>query len=121
MAKPKTVEEYIKAAPKERQAKLREMRAILKKAAPKAWEAMKWGSPVFETTRILFAYAAFREYVNFMPTPAVIRAFKKDLAAYATGKATVKFPLEKPLPKSLITRMAKYRVKDLRENDAKWM
>jgi uncharacterized protein YdhG (YjbR/CyaY superfamily) len=48
-------------------------------------------------------------------------AFKKDLVKYETGKATVKFPLEKPLPKGLITKMAKYRVKESKEKDVRWM
>jgi uncharacterized protein YdhG (YjbR/CyaY superfamily) len=56
-----------------------------------------------------------------MPTPPIITAFKDDLKGYATGKATVKFPLDKPLPKALITRMAKRRVKDLKEHDIRWM
>jgi len=46
--KPTTIAEYINSAPKEAQSKLREIRAILKKVAPKATEALKWGSPVFE-------------------------------------------------------------------------
>ena len=57
-AKPITVDEYINTAPKEAQKKLREMRAILKKVAPKANEGLKWGYPVFEEKRILFSYAA---------------------------------------------------------------
>jgi len=53
--KPKTVDEYINAAPVEAQEKLMEIRSILKQVAPKATEALKWGSPVFEEKRILFA------------------------------------------------------------------
>jgi uncharacterized protein YdhG (YjbR/CyaY superfamily) len=55
--KPKTVDEYIDAAPREAQEKLREIRAILKQVAPNAGETLKWGSPVFEEKRILFSYA----------------------------------------------------------------
>jgi uncharacterized protein YdhG (YjbR/CyaY superfamily) len=121
MAKPKTISEYISQAPKEAQKKLREIRMILKKAAPKATEAVKWGAPIFEEKRILFAFNAIKGNISFMPTPRVLQAFKKDLAKYATGKATVKFPLDTPLPKSLITKLAKYRVKDVRDNDARWM
>ena len=56
MSKPTTVDEYIDSFPENIQAKLRELRAILKEIAPDATEAMKWGSPVFEEKRILFAY-----------------------------------------------------------------
>src|SRR5215211_8046835 len=66
--RPTTVSEYIKAAPKESQKHLREIRAILKSAAPRATETIKWGSPVLEDRRILFSYSAFKSHLNFMPT-----------------------------------------------------
>lgn len=119
--RPKTVTEYIKAAPKEAQQKLREMRAILKKVAPKATEGLKWGTPVFEEKRILFAYAAYKSHLNFMPTQASIIPFKEELKEYKTGKDTIQFPYDKPLPKLLIRKIAAYRAKDVRENDARWM
>jgi uncharacterized protein YdhG (YjbR/CyaY superfamily) len=121
MARPKTVAEYIDAAPKESRAKLKEMRGILKKAAPGASEAIKWGAPTLAYKRILFAYNAIKGNISFMPTPPVIKAFAKEIKGYASGKATVKVPLEKPLPKSLITKMAKYRVKESKEKDVRWM
>jgi uncharacterized protein YdhG (YjbR/CyaY superfamily) len=119
--RPKTIAEYIAAAPKDRQKKLREMRALLKKAAPGAKEGVKWGAPVLEYKRILFAFAAFKSHIGFMPTPPVMRAFKKDLAKYKTGKGSVQFPYDKPLPKALITKMAKFRVKEAKEKDVRWM
>jgi uncharacterized protein YdhG (YjbR/CyaY superfamily) len=119
--RPKTVDEYVANAPKEAQRKLREMRATLKKAAPGATEAIKWGSPTFSYTRILFAYAAFKNHMSLMPTPSVIRALKKDLAKYKTTAGGIQFPYDAPLPKALITKVAKLRVKQLKENDVRWM
>lgn len=116
-----TITEYIKASPKEAQPKLKELRAILKKVAPKAKEAIKWGSPVFEEKRILFAFTAFKTHINFMPTRSTLVMFKNDLKDFVTGKDTVQFPYDKPLPKTLIKKLATYRVLDVRENDAKWM
>jgi uncharacterized protein YdhG (YjbR/CyaY superfamily) len=119
--RPTTVTEYINAAPKETQKKLREIRAILKKVAPKAEEKIKWGSPVFEEKRILFAFTAHKSHLNFMPTRSTLRHFKKELAEYTTGMDTIQFPYDKPLPKTLITRIASFRARDVRENDAHWM
>jgi uncharacterized protein YdhG (YjbR/CyaY superfamily) len=116
-----TVTEYINAAPKEAQKKLREIRAILKEVAPKATETLKWGSPVFEEKRILFSYSAFKSHLNFMPTHSSIEPFKKELAAFKTGKDTIQFPYDKPLPRTLIRKIAAFRAKDVRENDARWM
>ncbi len=63
------------------------MRAILKEIAPTATEAVKWGSPVCEEGRILFAFSAYKNHINFMPTPAALEPFKEDLKNYKTGKA----------------------------------
>lgn len=119
--KPTTVDEYIAQAPKEAKEKLIEMRSILKSLVPNATEAIKWGSPVFEEKRILFAYMAFKKHMNFMPTPSSLAPFEKELAGYVTGKGTIQFPYNQPLPKELILKIAAYRVKDVRENDARWM
>lgn len=120
-AKPTTVTEYIAAAPREAQQKLREIRTILRQVAPNATETLKWGSPVFEERRILFAFAAFKSHLNFVPTPSAMKPFRKELAKYTTGKGSIQFPYDRPLPKTLIRKIAAFRVKELNERDAKWM
>ena len=120
-AKPTTVEEYIRSAPKEAQAKLREIRAVLKKVAPRAKEKLKWGSPVFEAGRILFSYSAHKSHLNFSPTGPAMAPFKEDLTKFKTGKDTVQCPYDKPLPKVLIRKIAAFRAKQVRESDARWM
>jgi uncharacterized protein YdhG (YjbR/CyaY superfamily) len=120
MAKKETVDQYINAAPVEAQKKLREIRALLKKIAPKATEALKWGSPVLIEKRILFAYSAFRTHLNFMPTRSALIPFKKELSHYKTGKDTIQFPYDQPLPKALIKKIATYRVKEVKAG-ALWM
>lgn len=121
VVKAKTVSEYINQAPKDVQKKLRELRSILKEAAPKAEESIRWGTPAFSYQRILFTYAVYKKHIGFYPTPAVLQAFEKELASFETGKGSIKFSLDKPLPTALIKRIAKYRVKELKERDAKWM
>ena len=120
-SRPTTVTEYIEAAPQEAQAKLREIRAVLNKVAPSAAETLKWGSPVFEEGRILFSYSAHKSHLNFSPTGPAMEPFKEELAKYKTGKDTIQFPYDKPLPKGLIQKIARFRLKQVRENDARWM
>jgi uncharacterized protein YdhG (YjbR/CyaY superfamily) len=120
-AKPTTVDEYIDAVPKEAQEKLRELRAILKEIAPDATETLKWGQPVFEEERILFSYAAYKSHLNFVPTGPAMEPFKEELTEYKTGKDSIQFPYDKPLPKKLIRKIAASRAGDVRENDARWM
>lgn len=119
--KPKTVEEYIEAAPQHAQKKLREIRAILKKVAPGAKEILKWGSPVFEDGRILFSYSAHKSHLNFSPTGPAMEPFQEELAKFKTGKDTVQFPYDRPLPKVLIRKLAAFRAKQVKESDARWM
>ena len=116
-----TVEEYIQSAPEQSRAKLVEIRAILKTVAPNAKEVIKWGSPMFEENRILFSYRAYRSHINFMPTRKTLDHFRQELENYQTGKDTIQFPYDKPLPKGLIKKIATHRAKDVRENDARWM
>ncbi|HUG73511.1 MAG TPA: DUF1801 domain-containing protein, partial [Steroidobacteraceae bacterium] len=84
-------------------------------------EAIKWGSPVFEDRRILFAFSAHKAHINFAPTPAAMKPFRNELAKYKTGKGTLQIPYDKPVPEALVRKIALFRVKDVRENDARWM
>lgn len=119
--RPSTVSQYIAGAPEESRPMLRELRALLKKVAPKAKEAIKWGSPVFEEKRILFAFNAHSTHINFMPTRTTLDHFREELEEFKTGKDTIQLPYDKPLPKQLIKKIARHRARDVKENDAKWM
>ncbi|SRR6266576_6216 len=119
-ARPKSITEYINAAPKEAQKKLREMRACIREAAPGAKESLKWGMPAFSYRRILVTFAAFRHHIGFYPTPSAVRAFATDLSKFATAKGSIQFPLEKPLPLPLIRKITAFRVRESIEEDGKW-
>lgn len=119
--KPTTVSAYINSAPAEARGMLKELRTLLKKVAPAAKESIKWGAPVFEEDRILFAIKANKTHINFMPTRTTLDHFREELNDFKTGKDTIKLPYGKPIPKALITRIARFRAKDVRENGATWM
>jgi uncharacterized protein YdhG (YjbR/CyaY superfamily) len=118
--KPETIAEYIKAAPKETRAKLREMYTCIRKAAPGAEEGLKWSMPAFSYQRILVTFAAFRHHIGFYPTPSAVKVFQKDLSKYKTAKGSIQFPLDKPLPLGLIRKITQFRVKESLESDIKW-
>ncbi len=114
------VDRYIDDAPLEAQEKLRELRAILREVAPKATETVKWGYPVLEEKRIIFSYSAHKTHLNFMPTRSTLEPFKKELADYTTGKDTIQFLYDKPLPKELICKIATFRAREV-QTGALWM
>ena len=119
--KPKTIDEYIAAAPAIAQKRLREMRRCLRAAAPDAEEALKWGSPALSYETILFIFAAHKNHISLYPTPAAIKAFAKELRDYRTSSSTIQFPFDKPLPADLIRRIADYRVSAVVADGALWM
>jgi uncharacterized protein YdhG (YjbR/CyaY superfamily) len=119
-ARPKTITEYINAAPKETQMKLREMRACIRAAAPGAQESLKWGMPAFSYRRILVTFGAFKHHVGFYPTSSAVTAFADELSKFATAKGSIQFPLEKPLPLPLIRKITAFRVRQSVEEDKKW-
>ena len=119
-ASPKSITEYISAAPKEAQKKLREMRACIRTSAPGAKESLKWGMPAFSYRRILVAFAAWKHHIGFYPTSSAVRAFAKDLSKFAKARGSIQFPLEKPLPLPLIRKITAFRVRESIEEDRKW-
>jgi uncharacterized protein YdhG (YjbR/CyaY superfamily) len=118
--RPNTITDYINAAPKNTQKKLREMRACIRKAAPGATEGIKWSLPAFFHHRILVMFGAFQHHIGFYPTPSAVKAFAKDLSNYVTAEGSVRFPLAKPLPLSLIRKITQFRVKESLELNRKW-
>jgi uncharacterized protein YdhG (YjbR/CyaY superfamily) len=118
--RPKTIDEYIDAAPTEARKKLREMRACIRASAPDAKEGLKWGMPAFSYRRILVTFAAFKHHIGFYPTPSAVSAFAKDLKKFATAKGSIQFPLDKPLPLPLIRKITTFRVRESIDQDKKW-
>jgi uncharacterized protein YdhG (YjbR/CyaY superfamily) len=106
----KTIDEYIAQFPKKVQVLLEKMRTIIKKAAPKAEEAMAYGIPTFKLNGNLVHFGGYKSHIGFYPAPSGIEAFKKELAKYEGSKGTIRFPLDKPLPATLITQVVKFRV-----------
>jgi len=87
------------------------MRATIRKAAPQAEEAVKYGIPTFVLNGNLVHFGGYKHHIGFYPAPRALEAFKKELSGYEGSKGTVQFPLDKKLPLGLITRITKYRVK----------
>ena len=118
--RPKSITEYVDAAPKEAQKKLREMHACIRKSAPGAMESLKWGMPAFSYRRILVTFAAHKTHIGFYPTPSAVSAFAKELSRFVTAKGSIRFPLDKPLPLPLIRKITAFRVRESIEKDEKW-
>lgn len=115
---PANIDEYIASFPKEVQAVLNKIRALIRENAPGAQEAMKYGIPTFTLNGNLVHYGGFKTHIGFYPTPGGIEKFKKELSAYKSAKGSVQFPLDQPIPYDLIVRIVKFRVEESRKKKA---
>jgi len=107
-----TIDKYISTFPKDVQKKLESIRQTIKKAAPGAEETISYQIPAFKLNGPLIYFAGFKNHVSLYPAPRAAAEFKKELSEYKGGKGTVQFPLDKPIPLSLIRRIVKYRIKE---------
>jgi len=104
-----SIDEYIAAFPAEIQETLQNIRQVIRDAAPEASEAISYQMPTFKLNGNLVHFAAFKDHIGFFPTPSGVEAYP-ELMQYKTGKGTLQFPLDQPIPYELIRRVVKFRV-----------
>ena len=108
---PKTVDEYLAAVPEPARSTLQKIRVAIRSAAPpEATEGISYGMPAFKHKGVLAWFAAFADHCSLFPTAAVIAAFKNELKGFRTSKGTIQFPVNKPLPATLVKKMVKARL-----------
>jgi uncharacterized protein YdhG (YjbR/CyaY superfamily) len=111
--KPKDIDEYIAASPVEVQEMLELIRQTISKAAPKAEEKISYGMPAFTLNgKNLVYFAAFKNHIGFYAAPTAHEEFKTDFSVYKTGRGSVQFPLDKPMPLKLIAKVVKFKTKN---------
>ena len=108
----KNVEAFIRASPKGTQAKLRELRGIIRALVPQAEEVISYRMPTYKLNGKPFA--GFKHHIGFYPmSGSFLDDYKEELRDYVTSKGAVRFPLAEPLPVALIERMLKDRINSL--------
>ena len=105
----KSVDEYFSTLPDVTKSLLEQVRGTIKKAAPTATEVISYNMPAFKLHGVLVYYAAYKEHIGFYPTAAPIEVFKEELSSYKWSKGAVQFPINRPIPIDLITRIVKFR------------
>ena len=109
--KAKDIDEYIADFPADVQLLLQKVRTAIRKAAPKAEEAIKYQMPTFVLNGNLIHFAGYKNHIGLYPGSKPIEEFKDELSRYETSKGTVQLPLDKPIPVGLITKITKFCVK----------
>ena len=111
-----SIDEYIATFPESTQKILGELRATIKEAAPDAEDKISYQMPTFALKGNLVHFAAYKNHIGFYPTPSGIEAFKHELSIYEGAKGSVKFPIDKPLPLELISKIVRFRVAENLKN-----
>lgn len=118
MNKPKDIDEYIASFSPEVQKLLEQVRATIHKTAPEATEAISYAMPTFKLNGNLVHFAAFTNHIGFYALPSGNVAFQEELAPYKSGKGSIQFPFDEPLPLGLITKIVHFRIKENAEKAA---
>ncbi len=118
MKKTISIDQHITEFPKETQQLLELLRMTIHSSAPKAEEVISYNMPAFKINGILVWFAGYKNHIGFYPYPTAIVAFKDQLKKYKTSKGAIQFPLDKPLPLALITKIVKFRIKQDAEKAA---
>ena len=111
--KSEDIEDYITSFPEDVQKILQKIRSTIRKAAPDATEGISYKMPAFDLNgHYLIYFAAYKKHVGMYPVPAGDEEFRQEIAGYQSGKGTLQFPLDRPIPYKLITKVVKFRVKE---------
>lgn len=110
----KTVAEYIKMFPENVQELLEKIRETIRKNAPEAIESISYQMPAYKLNgKPVVYFAGYKNHIGLYATPTGHAEFASELAAYKQGKGSVQFPLNKPIPFDLISRIVAFRVKEI--------
>ena len=112
--KPKDIDEYIARFPSDTQEVLKQIRTTIKKIVPDAEETISYGIPTFNLNgTYLIYFAAYKKHIGFYPVPSRIEEVDKKFASFKTsGKGTIQFPLNKPMPLKLIIKLVRFKLKE---------
>ncbi|MGM9479101.1 iron chaperone [Pedobacter sp. GSP4] len=107
--KAQNIDEYIADFPVATQKILQQVRETIHLAVPEAKEVISYGMPAFKQNGVLVYFAGYAKHIGFYPTGSGIEAFSAEFGDYKWSKGAVQFPIDKPMPLDLITRITKFK------------
>ncbi|MEY4530526.1 MAG: hypothetical protein RLZZ156_1247 [Deinococcota bacterium] len=116
----KNISAYIAAFPAEVQLILENIRSLIIEVAPEAEETISYQMPTFKLYgHYLVYFAAFKKHIGLYPMPDGIVEFKEELKQYQSGKGSVQFSLNQPIPYDLIRKIVLFRAQENRRKAKK--
>ncbi len=105
------IEKYIADAPEASRSPLLEVIATIRENAPGASESISYGVATFKLNgKPVVYFAGYDKHIGLYATPNGHAKFETEFSKYKTGKGSVQFPIDQPMPLDLIARVVRYRV-----------
>ena len=111
VAPPATIDEYIAACDRSVRPILKELRRVIRGAAPRAEEVISYRMPAFKQNGVLIYFAAFKNHIGLFPPVSGDAKLEKAVGPYRGPKGNLKFPLDRPIPYPLIRSIVRHKVK----------
>lgn len=114
MGAPATVDEYMAELPVATRVTLEKLRKTIRATAPAATETISYQMPTFKLNgRFLVSYAAFKGHCSLFPASrAVMEAHGEELQPFFSGKGTLRFKPDKPIPAGLVKKIVRTRIEE---------
>lgn len=107
------MDEYIGTFPNDVRQKLKQVRLTIRKALPGAEETISYQIPTFKMNgKYIIYFAAWKNHIALYPIHTGVESLKTELAKYKSSKSSVHFPLDKPIPLTLVRKIVQLKVKE---------
>ena len=110
-----TIDDYIAGFDPEVQEALHELRHFIQSEAPEAKEKISYGMPAFYLNGNLIFFAAYKGHYSVYPSPSETVEFEQELAPYRSGKGTLRFPMDQPIPWDTLRKVIQFNVQKNRK------
>ena len=108
------VDRYLEALEEPKRGTLEALRRSILEVVPEAEQGISYGMPAFKVEgRTVAGFAAFKHHLSYLPhSGSVLATLADDVAAYETSKGSLRFAVDKPLPKQLVKKLVRARMRE---------
>ena len=109
------IDAYLEALEEPKRSTLQALRKSILEVVPDAEQGLSYGMPAFKVRgNTVAGFVVFKGHLSYLPhSGAVLEQLRDDVAGYATSKGALKFAVDEPLPKRLVTELVKTRMREL--------
>jgi uncharacterized protein YdhG (YjbR/CyaY superfamily) len=110
------IDEYLAKLPDAQRSALEHLRELIRSVAPGATESISYGIPTFGMHGPLVGFGAFEKHLTFyLLGTAVLSRHAEAVRGYKTGKGSIRFTPERPLPDDLVVELTRARLAENEE------